>query len=82
VRIEHEAAVTIGFSPAPPKEPVADAPTGSEDDRPDGPVGTEPQPRGPGTIRVVGLDGSDAIVLDGFDPDDDPRAQDAGSITL
>jgi hypothetical protein len=30
VRIDHEAAVTIGSMPAPPKDPVADAPTGSE----------------------------------------------------
>ena len=62
VRIDNEAAVTIGFTP---KDQAADAPT-----------------RGPGTIRVVGVDGSDAIVLDGFDRDEDPRAQDAGSITL
>src|SRR5262245_49185843 len=75
VRIDQEARVTVGFIPAPPKGGAADEATGSGEDRPGPPV-PEPPPRGPGTIRVVGIDGSDAIVLDGSDPGEDPRAQD------
>jgi hypothetical protein len=79
VRIEADADLIVGYEPAPAKEVPGARARREANGRPGGPH--EP-PMGPGTIRVVGLDGSEAIVLEGFERHPNEKAVDAGSITL